>query len=267
MNNVQVMKFQKPRDLNDVKDRDSLEHWINKFTVYAHRDPDMAPFLTRTWDINEPHMHQAALGENTPAQMAAKCKLFLRHVTSFLPNPYFKHIKQRTTSLSTVWDLFREVFNIEKDASSTLDLVDIDMNKSKPYLTFWHRLVYLMENNLAPANLTVNHVNSGALGDKLTISMMDHATCFWLGIIDRRLGDLVRSDYSVQIKTGARLSELVPKIAKALPGMFKRLSPAKSAVKCISCDDFIEEVDDYVTDTDMYTAIRRINRNTQRGAR
>ena len=130
MNNVQVMKFQKPRDLNDVEDRDSLEHWINNFTVYANRDSEMAPFLTRTWDINVAHMDQAALGDATPAQMASKLKLFLKHVASFLPNPYFnKHIEQRTTSINSVWELFREVFNIEKDASSQLDLVDIDMNK------------------------------------------------------------------------------------------------------------------------------------------
>ena len=258
MANVNVMKFQQPRDLNDVKDRDSLEHWINNFTVDANKDPQMSPFLTRTWNANEAHMGQEALGDNTAPQMATQCKLFFKHVASFLPFPYFnKHIEQTTTSIHTVWVLFREVYNMEKDASSQLDLVDIDQNKSEPYLTFWHRLVYLMENNLAPANLTVNHVNSGAVGDKLTISMMDTAACFWLRIIDKRLGDLVRSEYSVQIKNGARLSELVPRIAKALPRMLKRLGPQKSFVKCITCDEMVDQDEDYATTTDADAACNK----------
>ena len=112
MANVNVMKFQQPRDLNDVKDRDSLEHWINNFTVYANKDPQMSPFLTRTWNANEAHMGQEALGDNTAPQMATQCKLFFKHVASFLPFPYFnKHIEQRLLA-STRSGCYSERFTI-----------------------------------------------------------------------------------------------------------------------------------------------------------
>ena len=41
-----IMKFHCPRDLKVTETSDSLDHWMNQFTVYIQRDPLIAPFLT-----------------------------------------------------------------------------------------------------------------------------------------------------------------------------------------------------------------------------
>ena len=88
-----------------------------------------------------------------------------------------------------------------------------------------------MEQNLAPANKTVDQVSTGATGDKLTVSNMDHAAVLWIMKIDPRLFDRIETEYAVQIKDGKLLSELVPQIAKAIPGMLKSLDGVKSEVR------------------------------------
>ena len=51
--------------------------------------------------------------------------------------------------------------------------------------------------------------------------------------IDPRLFNRVRVDYSVQIKNGSRISELVLTIARALPGMLKSMDGVKKEVYSI----------------------------------
>ena len=229
-----IMRLPKPRDLTDKETADSLEHWITTFTVYIQRDTFMNPFLTKTWTPGADHRGQAQNGEISQADMATYNILFLKHVASFLPNPFFKeHVVNRTTDIESVWNLFREIYNVDKCAETFLDLSSLTYKSTESYFTFYHRILYLIEQNLAPAGVTVNHVNSGT-GEKLSISIMDIAASWWLSKIDARLPDLVKNAYSVQIKQGHRLSEMVPQIAKAIPGMLQRLQGIrKDIVSCI----------------------------------
>ena len=52
---------------------------------------------------------------------------------------------------------------------------------------------------------------------------MDMAALLWIQKIDPHLYNRVKIDNSLQIKNGHRLSQLVPTIAKAFPGMIKSL--------------------------------------------
>ena len=106
----------------------------------------------------------------------------------------------------------------------------ITYRKAELYLSFFYRILYYVENNLAEANTTVNTVSMGATGDKLTVSLMDMAALLWLEKLDRRLLERVKIDYSVQIKNRSRLSQLVPTIAKALPGMIKNLDSVRKEI-------------------------------------
>ena len=178
------MRLPKPRDLTDTETADSLEHWFTQFTVYAQRDTYMCPFLTRTWNPAAEHRAQLAMGDITPAAMGTYNELFLKHVASFLPNPFFKeHVLNRTTDIKTVWNLFREIYNVDKCAETFLDLSTLKHNSTESYFTFFHRILYLIQQNLAPAATIVDHVNTGD-GDKMTVSIMDIAASWWLVKID-----------------------------------------------------------------------------------
>ena len=259
-----IMRLPKPRDLTDKETADSLEHWITTFTVYIQRDTYMNPFLTRTWTPGADHRGQAVLGDITRAEMATCNELFLKHVASFLPHPFFKeHVVNRTTDIESVWSLFREIYNVDKCAETFLDISTLTYQSTESYFTFYHRILYLIQQNLAPAGVTVNHINSG-LGEKMSISIMDIAASWWLVKIDTRLPDLVKSAYSVQIKQGQRLSEMVPQIAKAIPGMLQRLQGIKKDI--VSCLHDMT-LDEDATDESMNTSIRRLDSRRQSNAR
>ena len=75
----------------------------------------MAPFLTDTWDTTAENWGFQATAEATAAVRKANCKLFLCHLASFLKVPYYSMaIQTRTTSLESVWELLRKVYNVEK---------------------------------------------------------------------------------------------------------------------------------------------------------
>ena len=195
------MRFQKPRLLEAEETADSLEHWRNEFEVYLTRDDKMAPFLTLNWDASAENMGLRAQGEITAAERAASCKLFLGHVCSFFKYPYYnKKIKERSTSLQSIYNILEEIYNVEKTAESFLTLGKISKSNSESHSVFYAKILYLVEQNLAPANVTVDNVETGAQGDKLTVTMMDMTAMMWLMKIDPRLLDKVEVEFAVQIK-------------------------------------------------------------------
>ena len=90
-----IMKFHCPRDLKIAETSDSLDHWMNQFTVYIQRDPLMAPFLKLQWDSTKDKMGftrnpEAAADALPPAELLANCKIFLAHLASFMEVPYHR---------------------------------------------------------------------------------------------------------------------------------------------------------------------------------
>ena len=154
-----TMRFQPPRILTSNETADSLAHWRNQFEVYSTRDPAMAPFLTKTWDPTAVNMGQVVTGEVSAEQMGANCKLFLGHFCSFLEYPYLNNkIKERSTSINSIYNILEEIYNIKKTAESFLSLGKVVKTSTESYRVFYAKILYLMEQNLAPANKTVDHV-------------------------------------------------------------------------------------------------------------
>ena len=230
-----TLRLQTPRKLNSSETAETLDHWIHSYTDYASRDPILAPFLNTNWNYNDVNMgFTQPIAEVQPAQLAINCRQFLSHVNSFMANPYSrKSIEQRTTNVESIWTLLREKYNVTKSAESLLDIGNLAYDKSESYACFFEKVVYYVEMNMAPQNTTVNHITTGAEGDKLTVTLMDLCAILWMQKIDPRLFNRVRIDYSVQIKNGSRISELVPTIARALPGMLKSMDEVKREVYSI----------------------------------
>ena len=253
-----AVKSQVPDKLMSHETADSLEHWIHKFKVYIQRDPILSPYLTLTWNYNQDNMGfvdpQGDLpeGQLSAAMKAEHCKLFLAHVASFMEKSYYtRKIERRTTSANSIWKLLRELYNVEISADTLLDIGNISYDKSESYLSFFHKLLYHAESNLAPANMTVDHVTTGADGDSLTVTMMDLVALQWLSKVDMKLIDRVKVDFAVRIKQGERLSAMVPDIAKALPGILKQMDgPRRDMVNSIRED--IEEFDIDGRHTELY---------------
>ena len=261
MNNT-VVRFPKPRDLEPEETAASLDHWQTQFKVYAKRDPLMAPFLTDTWNPNAEDMgFTEAAGGVDAVTRGENCKLFLSHLASFFKVPYYnKAIQTRTTSLESVWDYLRQMYNVEKSADTMIDIGTLVYTKSESYASFYAKIVYFIEMNLAPPNCTTDNVNTGVEGDKLSVTLMDLAAVYWLGKIAPRLYERVKQDYAVQIKQGIRLSQLVPQIAKAIPGILNTMDRVRSEVVRQIAELNIGQ-DENDEGESMNTQIRKLNGN------
>ena len=81
------VKFPIPDKLTENETASSLEQWKTAFTTFAQRDPLMSPFLTTNWDFNLPDRgFNSIAGGLTAAEQDANCDLFLKHITTYLPN-------------------------------------------------------------------------------------------------------------------------------------------------------------------------------------
>ena len=190
------MRFQAPRALRATETADSLAHWKTQFEVYI-----------------------------------TSRLIFLAHICSFFEYPYYNQkIQERSTSWKNIYTQLQDIYNIEKTAKSVMGLGTVKKLSTELYAVFYAKILYLMEQNLAPANKTVDEVSTGETRDKLTVSNMEHAAVIWILLIDPRLFDKIETEYAAQIRAGKLLSELVPQIAKAIPRMLKSLNGARKEV-------------------------------------
>ena len=82
-------------------------------------------------------------------------------------------------------------------------------------------------------------------GDMMTISMYNLLTIMWLEKIDRKLIKVVQIEFADELKKGDQLFSLMPRMAKAMDSMLKKLE-TESAIQAIEAD------------------VRRVNMNTGR---
>ena len=70
---------------------------------------------------------------------------------------------------------------------------------------------------MAPAAITVDHVTTGANGDKLSVTLMDVAAVMWINKLDPRLYDRVKVEFAVRIKNGDchQWSQTSPRLSPA----------------------------------------------------
>ena len=224
------VKFPIPEKLNEIESAPSLEQWKTSFITFAQRDPTLAPFLTAKWDNTPTRGFQDIEDGLTAAEQTTNCNLFLRHLVSYLKKPYWNNrIINRSTSLKSVWEIFDEIFDIEHNADSLLDIASMKMSTSESYSSFLARIMFHLENHLPGAGITVDNIASGD-GEPMSIMVMDLAVTTWLDRIHPQLIDRVKIDYGVQIKEGTRLSALAPQITKAIPSMLKKLNNTKAEV-------------------------------------
>ena len=268
---TQTTRFQRPENLQIKRTAESLDKWISDFKVYIQRDPIFAPFLTETWDYDEPNMgfvdptEGVPRGELTAAQKGTNCNLFLAHFMTFVKCHYYKKgIQERTTSCDSIWKLLRTVYNFEPSAENLLAIGDVTYDKSESNLNFFHKIIYLIESNMAAAAITVDHITTGAIGDKLSVTLMDVAAVMWINNLDPRLYDRVKVEFAVRIKNRERLSAMVPDIAKAIPGMMKILNHGRSSVNHVQ--DVNTDSDQNGVNTKIFNLNSFRNNRAQRGS-
>ena len=171
-----AMRFQRPRDLESNETADSLEHWINQLEVYLKRDPTLSIFLEEEWDPTAENYGLEEKNGISAEQMMANCKIFLAHICTFFKYPYYNHfILEKSKDMKSVYEILKAIYSIETNVTSFLSIAKVTKEKSESYEVFYAKIVYLMEKNLAPAGKTVRFISTPEAGDKLSVSLLDHA--------------------------------------------------------------------------------------------
>ena len=150
-------------------------------------------------------------------------KDFLNTIAGYLPFPYLtEKIVEGTTKLQDVWDIIYEHYGITVTAESMLDYVAIQMNSGESYRQFFDRLLSHARLHLPKANVTVDGIDSGTNGEKMTISLMNFVALDWLTKINPHLVNIVKTEYSKELRDNTQLCQLVPRIANNVDALLSR---------------------------------------------
>ena len=110
--------------------------------------PSSPPSLTLKWDPTKKDFGFKNEGSVTATARIESCKLFMSHVASFLPEPFWNHrIMERSKCMEDIWETFNYIFSVETSAESFLDLALIEYNSTESHHCFLARIIYHIENN------------------------------------------------------------------------------------------------------------------------
>ena len=235
-----------PRQLTQSETLDSLDHWKAKFRQYYRKDDDYKEFLSDvTWDPSKenygftPQDLTNAAEVRKTKQKAENLQDFLELLAGYLPYSYLTpKIVQDSTSLSQVWRIVYEHYNVLPNPETFLDFESLKKEPAENYRQFFERLLQHSRLHLADAGSKVENIKP-AEDEKMSITLMNHIALHWLRKIDPQLISIIRTEYSTELRSGTHLAALVPRIAPNITSLLSRHSSAK--VNAIKHDEEEEE--------------------------
>ena len=230
-----------PRRLDQRESIHSLNHWKSTFRNYYRRCQYYGLFLLpdTTWDnsTNRGFTQPETTGLKRNVQtLAADLAGFLDCVGSYLPFDYVSDkLQAESTSIESVWDLIYELYDAELSTSNFLDYATMNKLPEETYRSYFNRLVGFIRQHLPNKAFQVEGFTSPRTGEKLTVALLDTVTIHWLLNIDRRLVNIVKTEFATELKT-KRLSQLVKQIAQNIDDWLLRYD-TKDYVNLINTDN------------------------------
>ena len=217
-----------PRQLNNAETLQSLEQWYRTFKQYYKRDSHFKIFTISTtiWDPVSDNFgftaKQTGL-KRQPLELKEDCIDFLHALSSYMPYGYLiEKFISSVSSLENAFTIICEHYGVSPSQESFLDFVLIQKDASESYRQYHERLLAFARQHLTKANTSVDGVHSGVAGDKLTISHMNLITLMWLKNINPALVNIVKTEYSLELRQNTQLTELVPRISVNIDSLLAR---------------------------------------------
>ena len=241
-------KVPMPRQLGDEETMESLQHWKVTFRNYFRRDDYFNVFLPSDVQWNPAEANYGLQAETTGLKReAAVLKndlvAFLETIAGFLPHSYVtERILKNTTCLKDVWNVIAELYEAEISSDTFMDLAGFSKLPNESFRQFFERLVDHVQKHLTKPNIKLENYDSGATGDKMNLTMLNLMVLQWLQKIDPKLVQIVRVEYSADLKDGKQLYELMPRVAKCIPQLLARHeSHGVKLIQDRSANEFDEE--------------------------
>ena len=221
-------KVPMPRQLGDDENLESLQHWKVTFRNYFRRDDYFNVFLPAAFTWNPAEANYGLAAETTGLKRSAEVLkndlvAFLETIAGFLPYSYVtERILNNTTSLKDVWAIIADLYEAEVSSDTFLELSTFSKLPNESFRQFYERMVDHVQKHLTKPNVKLENYDSGNNGDKMNISMLNLIVMMWLQKIDPKLVDVVRVEYSAELKDGKQLYEIMPRIAKSVSQLLLR---------------------------------------------
>ena len=216
-----------PRKLEQAETLQSLNHWRTVVRNYFRKCQYYSYFLAHNvkWDnsANRGFTTAETTGlKRSPAALAADLEGFISTIGTYLPFDYVtEKLLQETTDLQSVWSMIYEIYDVELVTTNYLNYALMSRESGETYRNYYNRLVGFTRQHLPSTRVTAEGIVSPDDGEKLTVALLDSIAIHWLLSIDRRLINIVRTEFSTELKT-KRLSEMIKPIATNIDDLLAR---------------------------------------------
>ena len=148
-------------------------------------------------------------------------------LASYLPRGYITDkIPNKSVSFESAFNIIEDHYGLIPSQETLCDLVQLSRLPGERYRQFFDRLVAFMNRHLMPHNTkeeyTVDGVKVPPTGDTLSVSMLNLLALRWLEKILPDLLDIVRTEYSKELRDNTPLSLLVPRIALCVDALLAK---------------------------------------------
>ena len=219
-----------PRQLTNTETLESLEHWRNKFRAFFKRDSINKKFLISnlTWDPNVENYGFLDNEEITAVERCDDFKDFLYTLAGFLPHSYLTtKIVEETRKWEDIWNLIYEHYGVNVTSETMLDFENMRQDPGENHRQFFERLLSHTRRHLAPEGAKVDLLLNKQ-PDKMSISLMNIVALQWLRKINPDLIEIIKTEYSTELRSNSQLAELIPRIAPNIDSLLKRYSSSSN---------------------------------------
>ena len=215
-----------PRQLGNKETLESLLHWKTAFKTFYKRDDCYKLFFKSNtrWDY---HLPDYGFSENddeerSPDEIAEDLTDLLNTLASYLPHSYLTDKLLRNTKCwSDVWNIIHDHYNVQVSSESLLDFESMNQREGETHRQFYERLLQHVKEHLAPADVKVENITN-TTADTMSISLMNFVALQWLRKLNPALIDIIKTEYSTELRANTQLADLVPRIAPNISSLLRR---------------------------------------------
>ena len=120
-----------------------------------------------------------------------------------------------------IWSIIYDHYNVQINGESLLDFEAIHKQEEETYRQFYERLLQHVKQHLAPTGVKVETLVN-TVPDAMSITLMNIVALQWLRKLDPTLINIVKTEYSTELRANVQLADLVPRIAPNIDSLLKR---------------------------------------------